>query len=145
MSTKINGTMCIGHSRVMGNQGLVRAINPETKAEMEPSFGLADAQDIARACVLAAQAFDAYRATLSEQRALFLEAIADGILGLGSNLIDRAMLESGLPRARLEGERGRTMNQLRLFAKVIRDGHYLAATLDSPLPDRVPPRPDWRE
>ena len=120
MSTKINGTMCIGHSRVMGNQGIVRAINPETKAEMEPSFGLADAQDIARACVLAAQAFDAYRATLSEQRALFLEAIADGILGLGSNLIDRAMLESGLPRARLEGERGRTMNQLRLFAKVIR-------------------------
>ena len=46
--------------------------------------------------------------------------------------------------ARLEGERGRTMNQLRLFAKVVRDGVYLNATLDSALPERVPPRPDLR-
>ena len=44
----------------------------------------------------------------------------------------------------MEGERGRTMNQLRLFAKVVRDGAYLSATLDSALPERVPPRPDLR-
>jgi NADP-dependent aldehyde dehydrogenase len=38
----------------------------------------------------------------------------------------------------------RTVNQLRLFAKVVRDGHWLEATLDPALPQRTPPRPDLR-
>jgi NADP-dependent aldehyde dehydrogenase len=49
-----------------------------------------------------------------------------------------------LPQARLEGERGRTVGQLRLFAKVVRDGHYLDVALDAALPERAPPRPDLR-
>jgi alpha-ketoglutaric semialdehyde dehydrogenase len=88
--------------------------------------------------------FDAYRAIPLEQRARFLEAIADRIMDIGPLLIERAGQESGLPQARLEGERGRTVNQLRLFAKVVRDGHFLEATLDSALPQRTPPRPDLR-
>ena len=85
-----------------------------------------------------------YRALPLEQRARFLETIAQRILDLGPLLIERAGQESGLPAARLEGERGRTVNQLRLFAKVVRDGHFLEATLDSALPERTPPRPDLR-
>jgi NADP-dependent aldehyde dehydrogenase len=111
---------------------------------MEPDFGLATNADVDAACDLAAQAFDVYRATAPEQRALFLEAIADNIIALGATLIERAGLESSLPQARLEGERMRTANQLRLFARVVRDGYFHGAILDTALPDRVPPRPDLR-
>src|SRR6056300_883601 len=39
----------------------------------------------------------------------------------------------------------RTMNQLRLFAEVLRDGSWVDARIDTALPDREPiPRPDLR-
>jgi 2,5-dioxopentanoate dehydrogenase len=140
----IDGSMIIGGRAVRGEAGRVRAIDPATGAELAPDFGLAGQLHVDHACALAEQAFDTYRNTTLEQRALFLEAIAQSILDLGPALIERAMQETGLPQARLEGERGRTVGQLRLFAKVVRDGHFLGATLDSALPERVPPRPDLR-
>ncbi|HEY5801384.1 MAG TPA: aldehyde dehydrogenase family protein, partial [Burkholderiaceae bacterium] len=140
----INGEMIIGQRLVRGQTGAVKAIDPARKAELEPAFGQATVEDVETACTLAWQAFDAYRNTTPEQRAQFLEAIAEGIVGLGPVLIERAMQETGLPQARLEGERGRTVNQLRLFAKVARDGHWLEATIDHALPERAPPRPDLR-
>jgi NADP-dependent aldehyde dehydrogenase len=61
-------------------------------------------------------------------------------------LIARAMAESGLPRGRLEGERGRTAGQLRLFARMLRDGLWQQVTIDSAQPEREPaPRPDLRQ
>src|SRR5437763_15143062 len=140
----IQGEMIIGRSVVRGTAGTVRAFNPATRAEMEPAFGLATAAEVETACALAEQAFDAYRNVPLERRAKFLETIADRIMEIGPLLIERAGQESGLPQARLEGERGRTCNQLRLFAKVVRDGHFLEATLDSALPQRTPARPDLR-
>ncbi|HZV63627.1 MAG TPA: aldehyde dehydrogenase family protein, partial [Telluria sp.] len=141
---QIQGEMIIGARALRGQQGQLRALDPSTNAELEPAFGLAGAADVERACTLAAQAFDSYRETTLEQRALFLEAVAGAILEIGDALIERAMSETGLPKARLEGERGRTVGQLRLFAKVVRDGRWLGATLDSALPERVPPRADLR-
>ena len=140
----IQGEMIIGRQAVRGSAGTLRAFNPSTRAEMEPEFGAAGMDDLAAACLLAEQAFDAYRGQPLEQRARFLETIADRIMDLGPALIERASAESGLPTARLEGERARTCNQLRLFAKVVRDGHFLEATLDSALPQRTPPRSDLR-
>ncbi len=53
--------------------------------------------------------------------------------------------ETALPRGRLVGERGRTVNQLRMFAAVVRDGGYLDARIDRGDPGRTPaPRPDVR-
>ena len=53
--------------------------------------------------------------------------------------------ESGLPRGRIEGERGRTVGQLRLFASVVRDGLWLDARIDPAQPERKPmPRSDLR-
>ena len=142
---QINGEMVIGQRTFKGTAGSVQAINPATNAAIGPDFGLATGEDTDAACALAQQAFDTYRSTTPEQRAAFLEAIAQNILDIGPQLIERAMAETGLPQARLEGERGRTVGQLRLFAKVVRDGYYLDATLDSALPDRAPaPRPDLR-
>lgn len=141
---QVAGEMIIGRSAVVGKEGTMKAIDPSRNVEIEPAFGLAGAADLARACELADAAFDVYRATGLEARAKFLETIADRIMDLGPTLIERAMQETGLPQARLEGERGRTCNQLRLFAKVVRDGRFQSATLDSALPERTPPRSDLR-
>ncbi|WCE05339.1 aldehyde dehydrogenase (NADP(+)) [Pseudoxanthomonas sp. JBR18] len=140
------GNMLIGASAIMGSNGTVKGINPSTGAFLEPAYGLATAADLERACALAAAAFDAYRETSLQARASFLETIADEILAIGDDLIERAMAESGLPRARLEGERGRTVGQLKLFASVVREGSWLEARLDPALPDRAPlPRSDLRQ
>jgi 2,5-dioxopentanoate dehydrogenase len=142
---QIKGEMIIGRSVVSGKEGSVKAVDPSRNEQIEPAFGLASQAELDLACKLAEEAFDRYRETTPEQRAKFLETIADRIMDLGSTLVERAMQETGLPQARLEGERGRTCNQLRLFAKVVRDGRYLTATLDSAQPDRAPaPRPDLR-
>jgi NADP-dependent aldehyde dehydrogenase len=138
--------MFIGAQAVRGEQGSVRGFNPASGESLEPAFGLAGAAQVERACALAWQAFDAYRETGLEQRAAFLERIAQRILDLGDELIERAVAESGLPRARIEGERGRTVGQLRLFAEVVREGGWLEVRIDPALPERKPlPRSDLRQ
>eukprot|EP01038_Epipyxis_sp_PR26KG_P002943 gene2943-4178_t len=123
--------MIIGRNVVRGQEGSVKATDPSRNEQIEPAFGLGGEAELQQACALAEQAFDRYRETGLEQRARFLETIADRIVDIGPALIERAMQETGLPQARLEGERGRTCNQLRLFAKVVRDGRFLSATLDA--------------
>lgn len=142
---QITGDMLIGASAVRGTKGTLRAFDPVHNTEIEPTFGAGGAVEVDRACDLAALAFDPYRHAPLETRARFLEAIAGNILALGDALIERAHLESALPVARLEGERGRTVGQLKLFASLVREGRWLTATLDSALPERTPlPRPDLR-
>jgi alpha-ketoglutaric semialdehyde dehydrogenase len=142
---EITGEMLIGARSVRGGQGVVRSVNPATGEALTPEFGGGSAKDVDDACTLARGAFDAYRAISLEQRAGFLEAIAQGILDLGDVLVERVMSESGLPRGRVEGERGRTVGQLRLFAGLVREGRWLQVTLDSALPERKPlPRADLR-
>ncbi len=120
--------------------------DPAAGVAIAPGFEISDASHVDQACTAAAAAFDAYRETDPETRAAFLEAIAAQIEAIGDPLIARAMQESGLPRARLEGERGRTCGQLRMFAGVVRAGRWAGVVLDSPLPDRQPlPRSDLRQ
>ncbi|MCU6454059.1 aldehyde dehydrogenase (NADP(+)) [Sphingomonas sp. A2-49] len=121
------------------------AVNPATGETLTPDFSSTGADAVAEACALAEAAFPLYAGTDLETRAAFLEAIADNIVAIGDDLIVRAMAESGLPRARLEGERGRTVGQLKLFAGVVRQGDFLDATIDPAMPERAPlPRPDLR-
>ena len=142
----LTGEMLIGASCVFGTDAGQRAFNPTTDAEIaEPRFGFGTATDVDRAATLAAAAFDEYRALPLSRRAAFLEAIADNIMALGDALLERAHAETGLPLARLTGERGRTVGQLRLFAGVVRDGLFLHATIDTAQPQRQPaPRADLR-
>jgi alpha-ketoglutaric semialdehyde dehydrogenase len=141
----LTGKQLIGAQARFGTEGTLRATNPATGDQIEPPFGGGNTDDVDTACTLASTAFDTYRAISLERRAQFLEAIAQGILDLGDVLVNRVMAESGLPRPRVEGERARTAGQLRLFASVVREGRFLDATLDSPLPERKPlPRADLR-
>ena len=142
----ITGSMLIGDEEVAGTQGTVRAANPATGAELEPAFGGGTPADVDRACKLAARDFDAFRAAPLETRAQLLEGIAQGLIDLGDELIERAMAESGLPRPRLEGERGRTCGQLQAvcFAGARRPFSQRHRR-HCALPDRKPlPRSDLR-
>lgn len=140
----IDGSILIGADAHQA-EARFSAVNPANGTVLRPSFSSADGESVRAAAALADAAFPVYAATDLSTRAAFLETIADNILAIGDDLIARAIAESGLPRARLEGERGRTVGQLRLFAQVVRQGDWLDATIDPALPERTPlPRPDVR-
>ncbi len=142
----ITGEMLIGGNAVRGREAAVHGHNPATGQPIEPAFQGGSAADVAGACELAEAAFDRYRETSLEDRARFLETIADELIALGDPLIERACTESGLPRGRIEGERGRTVGQFRLFAEVVREGGWIEARIDPALPERKPmPRSDLRQ
>lgn len=93
----------------------------------------------------AEETFDDFGRTSRHGRASFLEAIGDAIDARGEAITAIGTAETGLPAARLEGERARTVGQLRLFAAHVRDGGYLDRRHDAALPERRPvPRPDLR-
>lgn len=124
-------------------------VDGETKFTSEPAHGpAADYSQGTKAHINAAaeaaeQAFWSYGYSSAQTRADFLNAIADEIELRGDLLTDIGTRETGLPEARLNGERGRTTGQLRLFASHILDGAYLDRRHDVALPDRAPlPRPD---
>jgi len=140
----VSGSVLIG-SRDVGGTPVFHAVDPASGGTIEPAFTDAGPAHVAEAAALAAAAFPIYRATTPEARAAFLASIAARIEALGDILIDRSVEETGLSSARLAGERGRTANQLRLFATWIRAGGADEPRLDSALPDRKPvPRPDLR-
>jgi NADP-dependent aldehyde dehydrogenase len=86
-----------------------------------------------------------FRQIPAERRAAFLECIGEEIEALGDYLLTTVSVETGLPIAeRLVGERARTVNQLKMFAAVIREGSWVDARIDRALPDRKPPKPDLR-
>jgi len=96
-----------------------------------------------RAANAAEDAFASYGQTTRAERAAFLNLIADEIDARGDALTEIGSQETGLPEARLQGERGRTVGQLRLFAEHILAGSHLDKRHDVALPDRAPlPRPD---
>ncbi len=98
-----------------------------------------------KALALSWEAFGTYRETTLEERALFLERIAENILDLEDELVERASAETGLPKARIEGERTRTIGQLKLFAKEVRDGRFQELRIDPADPERKPnAKPDLK-
>jgi len=142
----ITGDLLIGAARVSGGERSFRAINPATGEPLEPAFAFAGGAEVDRACRLAWDAFHTYRETGIEQRARFLEQIAANIVEIGDELVDRANAETGLPQPRIEGERARTVGQLKLFAEFLRSGEWLDARIDTAMPERKPlPRADLRE
>lgn len=113
--------------------------------EQIASFSVATITEVDRAVEKANAAFQIYRKISGLKKAAFLEAIADEIIGLGAELITICCAESGLPKARIEGERGRTVAQLKLFADLLKEGSWLDARIETANPERLPlPKPDIR-
>lgn len=142
----LKGKLLIGQQAVAGQSAPIYAINPATGEQLEPAYAGGSAAEVEKAAQLAWDAFDTYRETSLEERAAFLETIASEIEAIGDYLIQRAVAETGLPQARIEGERGRTCGQLRMFANVVRAGEWLDVRIDPAMPDRQPlPRADLRQ
>ena len=109
------------------------------------SFSVGTPAHVEAAAKAAEAAFWTYGYSTRSERAAFLNAIADEIEARGDAITEIGTQETGLPEARLQGERGRTTGQLRLFAAHIEKGDYLDCRHDEALPDRRPlPRPDLR-
>ncbi|MGL6159852.1 aldehyde dehydrogenase (NADP(+)) [Microbulbifer sp.] len=141
----ITGKQLIAGEWKAGNADSFRAVNPATGESLEPEFIGADEQQVAEAVAAASACAAEFANTAPSVRAEFLNRCADEIMALGDELLERVTAETGYPRARAEGERGRTCGQLKLFAEWIVSGEYLDARIDTALPDRQPlPRPDLR-
>ncbi|MCT8330751.1 aldehyde dehydrogenase (NADP(+)) [Albidovulum sediminis] len=109
------------------------------------AFAVGTVDLVDRAARAAEDAFWTYGWSSRGARAAFLRAIADEIEARAAAITEIGCAETGLPEARLNGERGRTTGQLRLFADHIEKGAYLDLRHDPALPDRQPlPRPDIR-
>ncbi len=109
------------------------------------SFSIGTPDHVDAAVKAAEEAFWTYGYSSRKERAAFLNAIADEIEARGDAITQIGTSETGLPEARLQGERGRTTGQLRLFADHILKGDYLDRRHDEALPDRAPlPRPDLK-
>jgi len=141
----------IGHNFIAGTRSaagdkVLKSLNASTGEALTFDFFQATEQEVNQAMEAAHAAFKTYRHTSPEQRALFLESIADELDALGEDFLNTISQETALPIARLQGERGRTSGQMRLFAKVLRRGDFLGARIDTALPERQPlPRPDLRQ
>ena len=141
----MHGKQLIAGATVANSDRTFRSVNPATGEEFGESFYDGTEEEADQALVAAHRVFDSFRETSVEQRAALLERIADEIMALGDALLDRAHLETGLPMGRLNGERGRAVNQTRLFANVLREGSWVDARIDQGNPDREPaPKPDIR-
>lgn len=144
LPNEITGSILVGTEKNLGAHTFT-AVNPATGEHLGPAFQESGAEDVEAACELAAEAVGVFSELEPAARAEFLQCAARQITRLGDALIERAMAETGLPRARLEGERLRTVGQLEFFGRIVREGAWIDATIDPAKPDRMPlPRPDLR-
>lgn len=114
---------------------------PATGPAYDFAIGTPDLVD--RAAKQAETAFWTYGYATRDQRAAFLDAIADEIEARAEDITAIGSTETGLPEARLQGEQGRTSGQLRLFARHIREGGYLDRRHDEAIPERSLPAVQW--
>ena len=143
---ELNGKNLIGFEESAQGKDTFCAKYPSTNQDIQPAFYEATRDEINLATSKAESAFSAFQYIIANEKANLLETIANEIENLGDQLITRCMQETALPEARLKGERGRAVNQLRLFASVVKEGSWVDARIDTAIPDRQPlPKPDIRQ
>ncbi|MGG7651221.1 aldehyde dehydrogenase (NADP(+)) [Pseudomonas sp. ES4] len=144
--TRILGHNYIGGQRSAAGQHKLQSVDASTGEALPYDFSQATPEEVDAAAKTAAAAYPAYRSLSAERRAQFLDAVADELDALGDDFVALVCRETALPAARIQGERGRTSGQMRLFAKVLRRGDFYGARIDQALPERQPlPRPDLRQ
>lgn len=142
----ITGKNCIAGEFSANGEVEFKTINPKLNKENPTTFVEVTKEEIEKAVDASWESFKVYRNVPGKQRADFLNTIADEILALDQELIDAYTMESGLPEGRAIGERGRTMNQLRTFAKLVETEDWRGNTFDAAQPDRKPlPKEDLRK
>lgn len=142
---KPDGGSLIGFGSSGASGASFKAFDPARGVALEPSFPSATGADVDRAVELAAAAAPVLARLSGAARAKFMRAIAANLEAKTDDLVARAMQETGLPEARLKGEVGRTVGQLRLYGEAAEKGTWVDARIETALPDRKPlPKPDHR-
>lgn len=142
----ITGKNQIGNKVSAKGTKTYKTFNPQTNTENSQVYSEATIEEINEAVALASGAFKSFSKMSGSKKAAFLNAIADEILALDSLLIDTYCSETGLPAGRAQGERGRTVGQMRSFATLVEEGSWVEATIDTADPNRAPmPKPDVRK
>ncbi|WP_425491384.1 aldehyde dehydrogenase (NADP(+)) [Chitinivorax tropicus] len=142
---ELQGRSLIGAQTGTASGAEFHALNPATGERLQPAFRCATQQEVDAAANLAEQAFSSFASSSGQTRAALLRRIATGLEGIADQLAERMPQETGLPEARARGELGRTCLQLRLFADLAEQGHWVDARIDRADPQRQPlPKPDLR-
>ena len=140
-----------GHNFIAGGRSaagsvVLHSVDATTGQPLPNAFIQATAEEVHAAATAAHQASAIYSNLPAERRAEFLDAIASELDALDEQFVALVCRETALPAARIQGERGRTSGQMRLFAQTLRRGDFLGARIDLPLPQRQPlPRVDLRQ
>ncbi len=136
----------IGNTHSGKGSTTFQTFNPVLNQPNPTQFREATEEEIDAAVALAGKAFKEYSTLSGQEKAAFLNAIADEILALDDTLIQMYCSETGLPEGRAMGERGRTVFQLRSFAELLLEGSWVEASIDTADPTRTPaPKPDLRK
>ena len=135
----------IGYSRGDASAQTFQAVNPSSGKNIDVNYAMSSADEVADACNLANKAALQMAQFSGDRKAEFLNTLADGIGGIVDELVTTMTAETGLPEPRVRAETGRTTGQLRMFAKLVKDGNWVDARIDRAKPDRQPlPKPDLR-
>jgi NADP-dependent aldehyde dehydrogenase len=143
-TVELTGVSIVGGHSSAAREDSFHAYQPADGRTIDPVYFSASDSEVNQAAELAAGAAPALAASSGSDRAALLRAMADGLDAAAGALVDRAHLETALPRPRLTGEVTRTSNQLRLFASVAEEGSWVMARIDTADPGRTPPKPDIR-
>ena len=142
----ITGANLIANAESRVSKNTFTSINPYNKSAGEITFHDATSSEVDQAVHQAVEAFKITRNYPATKLANFIDTVADEIEAIGDLLLETADHETGLGASpRLAGERGRTTNQLRAFGRLIREGSYVEAIIDTAQSERQPlPRVDIR-
>lgn len=142
----MHGLNHIGFKLSGENQKYLHAFSTENNTYLPGQFRIATNTEIEVSVKKASEAFNIYKRTKPEQRALFLDEIAHEIINKEDELVERAMKESALSRERIMSERQRTIKQLKLYADLLREGSWVEASIETEDNERKPVRkPDLRK
>jgi NADP-dependent aldehyde dehydrogenase len=138
----LTGKQIIGFQTKAAGHRIFQGVQAATAEVLTQEFIEATADEAQEALLKASAAFKVYRNLSDAERAKFLNAIAEEILAIGDDLIKTACAESGLPEARITGERGRTIGQIQAFANFISNPSWKREIVDEAIPERQPlPKP----
>lgn len=141
----LTGSHLINGDWIVTKGDTFQAVNPANNESLPTQFTNASEIEIEAAVSAATVSFKTYSGLSDLKRALFLESIAEEIDSLKESIIERGMLETGLPNMRLQGELGRTTGQLRMFSSLLKEGGWKRAVIDTADVERQPmPKPDVR-
>ncbi len=139
--------MVLGQPIVGGNAHNVtgrtfQVCDRRTGEVLPGEFVVADTQLTEHAVHVAVRAFRKLRWYDGPTRANLLRAIGRQLEAIRPEIVARAVAESGLPEARVQGELTRTIGQATMFANLVETDGWKDSRHVSALPDRTPPRPD---